>query len=52
MGLLTETTVSGKNLTTVPKPVRNFLEVEEGDRIEWHVVDGEILVRRTDRADD
>lgn len=44
MGLLAETTVSAKNLTTVPKAVRNFLDVEGGDRLEWHVEDGHITV--------
>jgi len=44
MGHLTDTTVSGKYLTTIPKPVRNFLGIEEGDTVEWHVVDGEIVV--------
>lgn len=48
MGRLTETTVSEKYLTTIPKPVRNFLEVEEGDRIEWHVEDGDIIVEVAD----
>lgn len=55
MGLLADTKVSEKNLTTVPKPVRNFLGVERGDRVEWHVEDGEVVVRRvdaTDRADE
>ncbi|MES3516894.1 MAG: AbrB/MazE/SpoVT family DNA-binding domain-containing protein [Natronomonas sp.] len=51
MGALTDTKVSEKNLTTVPKPVRNFLSVGAGDRIEWHVEDGEIIVRKVD-ADD
>jgi len=44
MGRLTETTVSEKYLTTIPKPVRNFLDLEEGDTVEWHVVDGDIIV--------
>lgn len=48
MGRLTETTVSDKYLTTIPSPVRNFLEIEEGDAVEWHVVDGEIIVRRVE----
>jgi AbrB family looped-hinge helix DNA binding protein len=48
MGYLTDTKVSEKYLTTVPKPVRNFLDIEEGDRLEWHVVDGDILVRVAD----
>jgi AbrB family looped-hinge helix DNA binding protein len=48
MGRLTETAVSDKYLTTIPKPVRNFLDIDEGDRVEWHVVDGEILLRVVD----
>lgn len=51
MGRLTDTKVSEKNLTTVPKPVRNFLGVGEGDRVEWHVEDGEIVVKKL-RSDD
>ncbi|MFC6726178.1 AbrB/MazE/SpoVT family DNA-binding domain-containing protein [Halobium palmae] len=46
MGRLTDTKISEKNLTTVPKPVRNFLAVGAGDRVEWHVEDGQILVRK------
>jgi AbrB family looped-hinge helix DNA binding protein len=48
MGRLTETKVSGKYLTTIPKPVRNFLALEEGDTVAWHVVDGEIILRVVD----
>lgn len=44
MGLIAETTVSAKNLTTVPKAVRNFLDIEAGDRLEWHVEDGRVTV--------
>ena len=46
MGKLSDTKVSEKNLTTVPKPVRNFLDVGEGDRIEWHVENGNVVVRK------
>lgn len=45
MGRLTETKVSGKYLTTIPKPVRNFLDLTEGDTVEWHVIDGEIILK-------
>lgn len=45
MGHLADTKVSEKHLTTIPKPVRNFLTIEEGDYVEWHVEDGEILLR-------
>jgi AbrB family looped-hinge helix DNA binding protein len=48
MGKLTDTKISEKNLTTVPKPVRNFLDVGAGDRVEWHVEDGRIVVRVED----
>lgn len=51
MGMLADTKVSEKNLTTVPKPVRNFLGVEPGDRVEWHVRDGEVLFRLADGQD-
>lgn len=49
MGHLTDTKVSEKYLTTIPKPVRNFLELEEGDSIEWHVEDGDIIIKVADR---
>ncbi len=49
MGNLTDTKVSEKNLTTVPKPVRNFLDVGVGDRVEWHVESGNIVVRKAER---
>ncbi|WP_201292998.1 AbrB/MazE/SpoVT family DNA-binding domain-containing protein [Halobacterium bonnevillei] len=48
MGTLANTKVSEKNLTTIPKPVRNFLDVGAGDRVEWHVEDGDIFVRKLD----
>ncbi len=50
MGRLTDTKISEKNLTTIPKPVRNFLDVGAGDRVEWHVEDGQILVKKLDSA--
>ncbi len=52
MGTLTNTKVSEKNLTTVPKPVRNFLDVGAGDRVEWHVRDGQIVVEKLIRDED
>lgn len=45
MGLLTRTKLS-KNLTTVPEPVRNYLELEPGDHVEWHIEEEEIIVRK------
>ena len=52
MGRLADTKVSAKNLTTIPKPVRNFLDVSAGDRVEWHVEDGDIVVRTVVEVDD
>ncbi|MFB6304118.1 MAG: AbrB/MazE/SpoVT family DNA-binding domain-containing protein [Haloferacaceae archaeon] len=46
MGKLTDTKLSERNQTTVPKPVRNFLEVGPGDRVEWHVENGSVVVRK------
>lgn len=49
MTLVAETSVSAKNLTTVPKAVRNFLGIGAGDTVEWHVEDGAITVyKRSD----
>lgn len=45
MGLLTDTKLNS-NLTTVPEAVRNYLELESGDRIEWHVVEGDVIVKK------
>lgn len=45
MGLLTDTKITS-NLTTVPEAVRNYLELESGDRIEWHVRDGAVVVEK------
>lgn len=46
MGKLTDTKLSERNQTTVPKPVRNFLEIGAGDRVEWHVENGSVVVRK------
>ncbi len=45
MGLL-QTTKLNSNLTTVPEAVRNYLELESNSRIEWHVEDGLVVVRK------
>lgn len=45
MGLLTSTKLND-NLTTVPEPVRNYLELDSEDRVDWHVEDGQIILRR------
>ncbi len=45
MGKLTDTKINS-NLTTVPEAVRNYLSLESGDRINWYVEEGEVVVRR------
>lgn len=45
MGLLTSTKLND-NLTTIPEPVRNYLELESGDRVEWHVEEAQIIVKK------
>lgn len=47
MGLLTDTKLNS-NLTTVPEPVRNYLELNGDDRIEWHLEEGKVVVRKLD----
>jgi bifunctional DNA-binding transcriptional regulator/antitoxin component of YhaV-PrlF toxin-antitoxin module len=49
MGLLTDTKINS-NLTTVPEAVRNYLSLESGDRVEWYVEGGEVVVRRKEDA--
>lgn len=49
MGLLTDTKINS-NLTTVPEAVRNYLSLQSGDRIAWYVEEGEVVVRKKDRA--
>jgi len=50
MGLLTDTKLNS-NLATVPEPVRNLLELESGDRIEWHIEGGDVIVRKKATVD-
>ncbi len=46
MSTIADTKISEKNLTTVPKPVRSFLNIGAGDRVDWHVEDGRIFVSK------
>ncbi len=52
MSTIADTKISEKNLTTVPKPVRSFLDIGAGDRVDWHVEDGRIFVSKRDPADE
>ena len=44
--VLSRTRIGKYNRTTVPDEVRKFLNVGEGDEIEWVFVDGKIYVRK------
>ncbi|MFB6106280.1 MAG: hypothetical protein ABEJ70_04830 [Halobacteriaceae archaeon] len=50
MGLL-QTTKLNSNLTTVPEAVRNYLELDSNGRVEWHVEEGVVVVRKATAAD-
>ena len=39
-----ESTVSKKGQTTLPKPVRDTLGVQSGDRVRYVVLDGEVRI--------
>jgi len=39
-----QTRVTTKHQTTIPKHVREFLSVETGNEVEWHVVRGMVIV--------
>jgi len=44
--VLNKTKIGRYCRTTVPEEVRKFLEIGEGDEIEWVFNDGKILVRK------
>jgi len=44
--ILSRTRIGRYNRTTVPEEARKFLEVKEGDEIEWVFSDGKIYVRK------
>lgn len=46
MGLIEKTTLSSSNTTTVPRPVRNFYDLEKGDTLEWHIEDDQVVFRK------
>ena len=44
--ILSKTKIGRYYRTTVPESVRKFLEVKEGDEVEWVFNDGKIYVRK------
>lgn len=37
--------LTSKGQVTIPKPIRDFLKVAEGDRLDFVVQDGQVVVR-------
>lgn len=48
--VLSKTKIGRYNRTTVPEEARKFLEVKEGDEIEWVFSGGKIYVRKAARV--
>lgn len=46
MGLSAEATITSKGQVTIPKGIRERLELEPGERVEFVLDDGELTVRR------
>lgn len=50
-----ETTVNASGMVTVPASLRRRLDIEAGDKLRWHVEDGDVtveVVRQRDGAFD
>ena len=43
---LAKSSVSCMNQTHIPTEVRPFLKVKKGDKLEWFLINGEIIVRK------
>lgn len=43
--------VTARGKTTIPKEVRDALQIGPGDRIVWEVTDGKAVVRRAEPLD-
>jgi AbrB family looped-hinge helix DNA binding protein len=43
------TKISSKGQVTIPKKIRDFLGVKPGDTLEFDVVDGNVIVRLSER---
>lgn len=42
--------LSAKSQTVIPKAVRDFLGIKPGDRVEFEIVNGEVILRPRRRA--
>jgi len=41
---MTETKITQKFQTTIPKNIRNFLQIKPGKEVEWHIARGMVIV--------
>lgn len=48
---IAKTKVTNSSLTTVPKPVKLFLEIESGDDIGWYVNDEQQIIIQKEKRD-
>ena len=48
---IAKTKLTASSVTTVPKAVRLFLGLDEGDKIVWHVEDGKVVVKKEGSGD-
>ena len=49
MAVIGYTKVCAKSLVTIPKDVRDTLQIEAGDRIVWREEDGRVYVTKSER---
>ena len=47
---IAKTKLSASSITTVPKAVKLFLGLEQGDEIGWYVEDEKIVVKKREKG--
>lgn len=52
IGFVEFSSLTSKGQTTVPKPVRQALGLNEGDKIAYEVAGGDVILRRADNSRD
>ncbi len=46
---MTETKITQKFQTTIPKNIRNFLQIKPGKEVEWHIARGMVIIDVTQK---
>lgn len=46
MAKIGKSRVWGRSYTTIPVAVRNLLEVDNGDDLEWFFIEGKIIIKK------